>query len=849
MPYRAWFECFNKQCSERYPLDTIVYRCQACGSLLEVKHDHKALARRDASSWKKLFDKRYKSNEWPFGSGVWGKKEWVLPQVNDENIVSLYEGGTNLFWAERFGIMLGLNDLWIKLCGNSHSGSFKDLGMTVLVSQVKQMISDGSPIKAVACASTGDTSAALAVYCAAAGIPSIVLLPKGKISIAQLIQPIANGALVLSLDTDFDGCMRVVQEITKDETIYLANSMNSLRIEGQKTVGIEIVQQFDWDIPDVIIIPGGNLGNVSALGSGLLMMRDLGLITKLPRIVVAQAEHANPLYRSYLRNFADIEPIQAQKTLASAIQIGNPVSFEKAIRVLKIFNGIVVDTTEQELSDAAALGDTTGMFNCPHTGVALAALLKLLKSGKIDKSERVVIISTAHGLKFTDFKVKYHEGTLDFPCKFANKPIELPPRADAVKEALIHALKNRRNNPMPKKSSASKRWKPATLSIHGEVRTPKAHYAVSTPIVQTSNYYFDSTAKVLEFMKAKSKGHMLREHEYGRYGNPTQQECERKLAAIEGAERALLFSTGMSAVIMTLLSYMKRDSHIIFTSDCYRQTRDFATNLLAEFGMQVSMVEPTAEAIAKAIQPNTNIIFTESPTNPYLRVLDIPEILKVAKKHKTMTIIDATLATPFNLKPLDMGVDIVLHSATKYLGGHNDLLAGVALGKHKLLNDLYRMQRMIGATPDPFTCFLLERGLKSFALRMEHHNRAGLAVAEMLSSHPKIEKIWYPGLESHPDYQIAAKQMSGFGSMITFLIKGGDKETRTFIDSLKLFLITPSLGGSESLVTQMSTMSFFDYPEDYRRSIGMVDNLVRIALGLEDVNDLIADLKRALNKI
>jgi threonine synthase len=442
--YKAWFQCFNEKCQERFPLDSIIYRCEACGSLLEVRHDLKALSRRDAKTWKRLFDSRYKSNEWPFGSGVWGKKEWVLPKIDDENIVSLYEGGTNLFWAERFGKMLGLNDLWIKLCGNSHSGSFKDLGMTVLVSQVKQMISDGSPIKAVACASTGDTSAALAVYCAAAGIQAIVLLPKGKISIEQLIQPIANGALVLSLNTDFDGCMRVVQEITKDETIYLANSMNSLRVEGQKTVGIEIVQQFDWETPDVIIIPGGNLGNVSALGSGLLMMRDLGLINKLPRIVVAQSEHANPLYRSYLKNFATFEPIQARKTLASAIQIGNPVSFEKAICVLKKFNGQVIDATEQELADAAALADKTGMFSDPHTGVALAALLKLLKAGKIDKSERVVVISTAHGLKFTEFKIRYHKEILDFPCRHANKPIELPPRADAVKKALSHALKNRR---------------------------------------------------------------------------------------------------------------------------------------------------------------------------------------------------------------------------------------------------------------------------------------------------------------------------------------------------------------------------------------------------------------------
>ncbi|MFZ5996755.1 MAG: trans-sulfuration enzyme family protein [Nitrospirota bacterium] len=397
--------------------------------------------------------------------------------------------------------------------------------------------------------------------------------------------------------------------------------------------------------------------------------------------------------------------------------------------------------------------------------------------------------------------------------------------------------------------SEYKKWKPATLAIHGQKRTPKPYYAVSTPIVHTSNFYFDTAGDVYDFMKAKGEGRVEREHEYGRYGNPTQQECERKLAAIEGAERAVLFSTGMSAVILTLMTYMKPDGHIIFTSDCYRQTRDFATNMLSRFGIPVSIVDPNADAIAKAVKPTTNIIFTESPTNPYLRILDLPAIVEVAKKHNVMTIIDATLATPYNIKPLDMGVDIVIHSATKYLGGHNDLLAGVALGKHNLLTDLYKMQRMIGATPGPLTCFLLERGLKTFAMRMEHHNRAGLAVARMLEAHPKIEKVWYPALESHPDHKIAMEQMNGFGSVITFLLKGGDKETRKFIDSLELFLITPSLGGSESLVTQMSTMSFFDYPEDYRQAIGMVDNLVRLALGLEDVDDLIADLKQALDKI
>ncbi len=393
-----------------------------------------------------------------------------------------------------------------------------------------------------------------------------------------------------------------------------------------------------------------------------------------------------------------------------------------------------------------------------------------------------------------------------------------------------------------------KRWRPATVAIHGHGHKPKAHHAVSTPIVQTSNYSFENTAEVLAFMKAKGEGRLIRESEYGRYGNPTQQEAERKLAAIEGAERAILFATGMSAVILTLMAYMKKDGHIIFTSDCYRQTRDFATNFLKKCGVATTLVEPTAKAIAKAIRPNTNIIFTESPTNPYLRVLDLPAIVQVAKRHGVLTMIDATLATPYNIKPLELGIDLVIHSATKYLGGHNDLLAGVTLGRHALLDDLNKLQRMIGAIPGGLTCFLLERGLKTFGLRMEHHNRAGLTVARFLESHPRIEKVWYPGLESHPDHETAKEQMRGFGSMITFLVKGGDKETRRFIDSLKLFLITPSLGGSESLVTQMATMSFFDYSEEYRRSIGMVDNLVRVALGLEDVEDLVADLAQALNR-
>ncbi len=443
MAYNSWFQCAHG-CPGRYSIYDVIYRCPTCGGLLDVHHDEEALKMRSAAAWMQLFDQRLHTNEWPYGSGVWGKKEWVCPSLDDGNIVSMYEGHSNLFWAERLGQELGLEDLWIKLCGNSHTGSFKDLGMTVLVSVVRQMRANGRDIPAIACASTGDTSAALAAYCAAADIPAIVFLPRGKVSTAQLIQPIANNALVLALDTDFDGCMRIVQEVTAREDIYLANSMNSLRIEGQKTVGIEIVQQFDWEVPDWIIIPVGNLGNVSALGRGLLLMRELGLISRLPRLVCAQSAKANPLYLSYLTGFQDYRPVQAQKTLASAIQIGNPVSYERAVKILRQFEGIVEQATEDELANAAARGDRTGMYCCPHTGVALAALFKLVGRGEIQPQDRVVVVSTANGLKFTDFKVGYHAAKLDeVAARYANPPIELPADTGKVRDAIARELGRR----------------------------------------------------------------------------------------------------------------------------------------------------------------------------------------------------------------------------------------------------------------------------------------------------------------------------------------------------------------------------------------------------------------------
>jgi threonine synthase len=313
--------------------------------------------------------------------------------------------------------------------------------MTVLVSVVKQMMAQGSPVRAVACASTGDTSAALAAYAAAAGIPAIIFLPSGKVSTAQLIQPVSNGAHVLALDTDFDGCMRIVKQVTENNTIYLANSMNSIRVEGQKSVAIEIVRQFEWEVPDWVVIPVGNLGNISALYKGFRQMIDLGLIAKMPRLVAAQAGKANPFYRSYLNGFAEKVTLPAQKTLASAIQIGDPVSYEKAVQAVRGSNGLVEAVSEHELANAAAKADLTGMYTCPHTGVALAALFNLVARGEIGRDDKVVVISTAHGLKFTGFKTGYHEGRLDeVESEAANPPVYLPADAQVVKDAIARKL-------------------------------------------------------------------------------------------------------------------------------------------------------------------------------------------------------------------------------------------------------------------------------------------------------------------------------------------------------------------------------------------------------------------------
>ncbi len=432
MNEHSWLECI-RGCGITHAIDEVIYQCELCGGLLDVAHDVNALKERSAEEWKALFEQRASLRTGTYASGVWAKKEWVCPQVPEDAIVSLNEGNTPLIPVPSLGKQIGVSNLWVKQCGNSHTGSFKDLGMTVLVSMVNVMIKQGKPIKAIACASTGDTSAALAAYAATAGIPAIILLPRDKVSPEQLIQPLANGAKVLSLDTDFDGCMRIVQELTHDPSIYLANSMNSLRMEGQKTVGIEVVQQLGWDVPDWIILPAGNLGNVSALGKGLLLMLELGLVDRLPHIACAQVQNANPFYLAYKGNFEHYQPVAAQKSLASAIQIGAPVSYERAVKIMQRFDGVVEEVSEEELANMSALADRSGLYCCPQTGVALDAARKLAVQGIIKPDERVVVISTANGLKFSQMKTNYHTHQLkDIQAKYGNAPIEIEASVEAI---------------------------------------------------------------------------------------------------------------------------------------------------------------------------------------------------------------------------------------------------------------------------------------------------------------------------------------------------------------------------------------------------------------------------------
>lgn len=385
----------------------------------------------------------------------------------------------------------------------------------------------------------------------------------------------------------------------------------------------------------------------------------------------------------------------------------------------------------------------------------------------------------------------------------------------------------------------------ATRSVHGGEERVKPHHTLTTPIAQTSTFTFDDTADLVAY-KENGNGRV----EYGRYGNPTVAAVERKLADLDSGEATLLFSSGMAAITVTLLSFLSSGDHLLVTDDCYRRSRQLVTEFLPRYGITASQVPMgDYDALQAAIQPNTRLILSESPTNPYLRVVDLERLVKVAHGHKLVTIIDSTFATPVNQRPLEYGVDLVIHSATKYLGGHNDLLAGAVVGSSEMIAHLKESQDMIGAVSDPNSAYLLLRGLKTLALRVARHNETGLKVAQALEGHPKVRRVFYPGLPSHPDHAVASQQMSGFGGVVSFELDADLGLTGRFVDSLQIPLIGPSLGGVESLVIQVAIATYYELSSQERAEIGIADALVRLAVGIEDADDLITDLYQALEQI
>jgi cystathionine gamma-synthase len=389
---------------------------------------------------------------------------------------------------------------------------------------------------------------------------------------------------------------------------------------------------------------------------------------------------------------------------------------------------------------------------------------------------------------------------------------------------------------------------PSTRSVHAGEQRHKPGDSLIEPLFQTSTYTFENMAEVIDFQESHVFG-LADRFEYGRYGNPTVAASEARLAALEKAEGAIQVASGMAALTYTFLHLLPSGSHIVMTDDSYRRTRQFCENFLKRLGVACSVV-PLGDyaALEAAIRPETRVLFSETPSNPYLRILDLERFAEIGRRRKVVTVVDATLATPINLRPLEWGIDLITHSATKYLGGHNDLLAGFVAGSEELIVPLRETIGILGGISDPNTAFLLLRGMKTLALRVQQQNRSTAQVAEFLAQHPAVEQVWYPGLKTHPGHEIAARQMSGFGGLLSITVRGGRQATFDFIDALRLFYLSPSLGGTESLVLHPGVFAYYECTPEQRAEAGMHDNLVRLAIGVEDAPDLIADLGQALER-
>jgi cystathionine gamma-synthase len=402
--------------------------------------------------------------------------------------------------------------------------------------------------------------------------------------------------------------------------------------------------------------------------------------------------------------------------------------------------------------------------------------------------------------------------------------------------------------PFPSDDSASNplaKCGPSTLAVHAGEDRQKLANSITDPIVCAATYTFANTQSVIDYIEQN-----LPREEYGRYGNPGERVLERKLAALDAGQDAVLFATGMSAIVGLLMAKLNSGDEVIFFDECYHRSREFCVKHMSRFGVVTRQVKACDyDAMEAAINERTRLLISESPTNPHLSVVDLERFAAIGQRHRVETLIDATLATPFNAQPIRYGVDYVLHSATKYLAGHNDLLAGVIVGGKQQLEPVRNLRGIMGAINSPHNCYLMQRGLKTFELRMMRHNQNGQAIAEFLANHPRVELVYYPGLPSHPYYEVARRTMRGFGGLITFLIKDADwRKTADVVDAVKLPRIGPSLGGVESLIEQPLVMSYHTVSPEDRKRFGISDNMIRLSCGIEDTEDLIADLRQALDR-
>ena len=385
----------------------------------------------------------------------------------------------------------------------------------------------------------------------------------------------------------------------------------------------------------------------------------------------------------------------------------------------------------------------------------------------------------------------------------------------------------------------------STRAVHSGERNHQSTHAVTTPIYQTSTFWFDNSAELRALQEGRDK-----RDEYGRYGNPTWRAVERKLCELESAEEAVLFASGMCAATTLFFALLPKGGHLVITSECYRRTRQFIETYLVKLDVETTVIEPAEiDKLANALRDNTSLFFTESPTNPYLRVIDVAKAAEIAHARGVKVVIDSTFATPLCHRPLERGADYVFHSATKYLGGHNDLLAGVVLGSAEAIKPIREAAGVLGGVIDAHSAYLLLRGLKTLALRMEKHNSNALQIARWLEENTAVRRVWYPGLESHPDHATASRMMQGYGGVVTFEVEADFDGTCRFIDACQIPYIAPSLGSVESLIEMPALMSFWDLKPEQRLELGITDSLVRLSCGVEDAEDLIADLEQALESI